>query len=83
MKPVDNLARMMKDLVALGASKATYPDVLIGKFYLMMPGEAKGDNVVIWRGEVSKEDAFEQLLRDLLIEELQEDFFKVVNLLTM
>ena len=75
-KPGNYLAGMMKDLMDKDAHKATYPEVLFGKLYLMVSDES---GEVVWRGEVTKRDIFEELLQNLLKEELQEDFFKLVS----
>jgi hypothetical protein len=73
---------MMTDLEKLGARDATYPEALFGKLYLLMPGEsqiAATKCIIRWKGEVTKEEAFKELLHDLLTEKLQEDAFKLVR----
>ena len=76
-KPGNYLAGMMKDLVKMNAHKATHPEILFGKLYLMVSDES---GEVVWKGEVNKKEVFEELLQNLLKEELQEDFFKLVSL---
>ena len=76
------MAGMMKDLEKLGAREVTQPEVLFGKLYLLMPDESQKSattTVIRWKGEVTKEEAFKELLHDLLTENLQEDVFKLVR----
>ena len=71
---------MMKDLEKLGARDATQPDFLFGKLYLLVPDESeKAATIIRWKSEVTKEEAFKELLHDLLSEKLQEDVFKLVR----
>lgn len=73
---------MMKDLEKLGARDATQPEFLFGKLYLLMPDEsqkAATTTIIKWKGEVTKEEAFKELLHDLLTEKLHEDAFKLVR----
>ena len=73
---------MMKNLEQLGACDKTHPQLLFGKLYLLMPDEsqtAATTTVVGWKGEVTKEEAFKELLHGLLSENLQEDVFKLVR----
>ena len=76
MKPASYLTEIMKNLAAMGAHDKTNPDALFGKLYLMTSSESDG---VVWKGEVTKEVAFQELLRDLLTEEIQENLFKFVR----
>lgn len=69
---------MMEDLEKLGAREVTHPEVLFGKLYLLIPDESQNIVTITWKGEVTKEEAFKELLHDLLTEKLQEDVFKLV-----
>lgn len=69
----------MKNLEKSGARAATHPQVLFGKLYLLMPDESQKAATSRWKGEVTKEEVFKELLHDLLSEKLQEDVFKLVR----
>ena len=66
----------MKSLAAMNARERTNPVALFGKLYLMVTNDADED---VWKGEVTKEEAFQELLSNLLTEEIQEDVFKFVS----
>ena len=72
------MSGMMEDLEKLGAREVTHPEVLFGKLYLLIPDESQNIVTITWKGEVTKEEAFKELLHDLLTEKLQEDVFKLV-----
>ena len=74
--PVNILMEKMKKLTEMHADKATHPETLCGKLYLMVSDEK---NEIIWRGEVTKKDVFEEILQNMLHGEVQDDVFKLVR----
>lgn len=70
---------MTRKILALakdGASEVTHPEMLFGKIYLI---KSEGEKIV-WMDEITKEVAFKELLRGILVEDIiQEKSFKFVS----